>query len=63
METVTSIMRNRLDSQSYFDATVAVQGDNTVRIEIPNIDDPSEAVSILGSTAQLTFAATTRAMS
>ncbi len=55
METVTSIMRNRLDSQSYFDATVAVQGDDTVRIEIPNIDDPSEAVSILGSTAQLTF--------
>lgn len=55
METVTSVMRNRLDSQSYFDATVAVQGDETVRIEIPNIDDPSEAVELLGSTAQLTF--------
>lgn len=55
MATVNSIMRNRLDSQSYFDATVALQADNTVRIEIPNVDDPSEAVSILGSTAQLTF--------
>lgn len=55
METVNSIMRNRLDSQGYYDATVAIQADNTVRIEIPHIDDPAEAVSILGSTAQLTF--------
>ncbi len=55
MATVNSIIRSRLDSQSYFDATVAVQADNVVRIEIPNVDDPSEAVSILGSTAKLTF--------
>lgn len=55
MDTVESIMRNRLDSQAYYDAPVAVQGDNTVRIEIPNIDDPSQAVSLLGSTAELTF--------
>ena len=55
MATVNSIMRNRLDSQSYYDATVAIQADNTIRIEIPNVDDPSEAVSILGSTAKLTF--------
>ncbi len=55
MDTVNSIIRSRLDSQSYFDATVAIQADNTVRIEIPNVEDPSEAVSILGSTAKLTF--------
>ncbi len=55
MSTVNSIMRNRLDSQGYYDATVAVQADNTVRVEIPNVDDPNEAVSILGSTAKLTF--------
>lgn len=55
METVNQIMRSRLDSQSYYDATVALQVDNTIRIEIPNVDDPSEAVSILGSTAKLTF--------
>ena len=55
MATVKSIMRNRLDSQSYYDATVALQADNTVRVEIPNVDDPNEAVSILGSTAKLTF--------
>lgn len=55
MATVNSIMRNRLDSQNFYDATVAIQADNTIRIEIPNVDDPSEAVSILGSTAKLTF--------
>ncbi len=55
MDTVSKIMRSRLDSQNYFDATVAVQADNTVRIEIPNVDNPAEAVALLGSTAQLTF--------
>ncbi len=55
MATVNSIMRNRLDSQSYYDAVVTVQADNTVRVEIPNVDDPNEAVSVLGSTAKLTF--------
>ena len=55
MVTVNSIMRSRLDSQGYYDAVVTIQEDNTVRIEIPNVEDPNEAVSILGSTAKLTF--------
>lgn len=55
MVTVNSIMRSRLDSQGYYDAVVTVQADNTVRIEIPNVDDPNEAVTILGTTAKLTF--------
>ncbi|MDP4134123.1 MAG: protein translocase subunit SecD, partial [Bacillota bacterium] len=55
MDTVQSIIRSRLDSQAYYDATVTVQKDNSVRIEIPDVEDPSEAVSILGSTAKLTF--------
>lgn len=55
IETVQTIMRNRLDSQSYYDATIAAQADNTIRVEIPNVDNPADAVALLGSTAQLTF--------
>ena len=55
MDTVVDIMRRRLDSMAYYDATVIKQGLDSVYIEIPNISNPDEAVSLLGSTAQLTF--------
>lgn len=56
MSKVESIMRKRLDGLGYTEATVSIQGEKRVRIEIPSITDPEEAVSKLGQTAQLTFA-------
>lgn len=55
MDAVAAVMRNRLDSQGYYDATVAQRGGNTVVIEIPNISNPEDAVQMLGATAKLTF--------
>ncbi len=55
MDAVAAVMRNRLDSQGYYDATVAQRGDDTVVIEIPSISNPEEAVQMLGATAKLTF--------
>lgn len=55
MSKVQSIMRKRLDGLNYTEATVSLQGDKRVRIEIPSITDPEEAVAQLGQTAQLTF--------
>ncbi len=55
MDAVVAVMRNRLDSQGYYDATVAKRGDKTVVIEIPNISNPEDAVQMLGATAKLTF--------
>lgn len=55
MEAVQQVLRNRLDTNGYFEATVSQQGDNRVRVEIPSVTDPEEAVEILGATAQLTF--------
>lgn len=55
MNAVLAVMRNRLDSQGYFDATVTKRGNKTVVIEIPNISNPEDAVQMLGATAKLTF--------
>lgn len=55
MATVKSMMRNRLDSLGYTEATVALSGDNRISIEIPSITNPEEAVQKLGSTAVLMF--------
>lgn len=56
MDTVKSMMRQRLDSLGYTEATVTLSGDNRIAIEIPSISDPEEAVKKLGSTAVLQFA-------
>ncbi|MDD6308300.1 MAG: protein translocase subunit SecD [Clostridia bacterium] len=55
MNAVSAVMRNRLDSQGYYDATVAIRGTDTVVIEIPSISNPEDAVQMLGATAKLTF--------
>ncbi len=55
MDSVQEVMRSRLDSMGYYDAEVALEGNKTVRISIPNISDPEEAVQILGATAKLSF--------
>ncbi len=55
MDAAMAVVRNRLDSQGYYDATVTQRGDKTISIEIPNINDPETAVQMLGATAKLTF--------
>lgn len=52
---VVAVLRNRLDSQGFTEATVTTQGDRRVRVEIPAVDDPDAAVEILGATAKLEF--------
>ena len=55
MGAAESIIRARLDAQGYSEATISRQGDTGIRVEIPNIDDPQEAVSMIGATAKLEF--------
>lgn len=55
MESVQNVLRNRLDALGYSEATVSRQGDKKVRVEIPAIQDPQQAVDTLGQTAVLTF--------
>ncbi len=55
MESVRNVLRKRLDALGYSEATVTRQGDKKVRVEIPSIQDPEEAVQTLGKAAKLTF--------
>ena len=55
MASVQAMMTKRLDALGYTEATVTLSGDKRIVIEIPAINDPEEAVKVLGATAQLTF--------
>lgn len=55
MQSVTNVLRKRLDALGFSEATVTTQGEKKVRVEIPSIQDPKEAVETLGQTATLTF--------
>lgn len=55
MQSVENVLRNRLDALGYSEATVSRQGDKKVRVEIPAIQNPQEAVETLGQTAVLSF--------
>ena len=55
MAAAREVLRNRLDTLKYYEAVVSQQGDNRIRVEIPSVTDPEEAVQILGATAKLTF--------
>ncbi|MGE4283972.1 MAG: protein translocase subunit SecD [Clostridia bacterium] len=55
MSTAIDMLRKRLDDLSYFEATITRQGEKRIRIEIPAISNPEEAVQKLGATAELQF--------
>ncbi len=55
LDTVESMLRQRLDTLNLTEATITRVGQDQVRIEIPGIDNPEEAVQKLGSTAKLEF--------
>ncbi len=49
------VLKARLDSLGYTEATVSRQGEGRIRVEIPSIANPEDAVEVLGETAVLTF--------
>lgn len=53
--TAIDILRARLDSQGYTEATIAKEGSNRLRIEIPEVEDATEALTIIGKPALLQF--------
>ena len=55
MNSVQAMLQKRLDSLGYTEATVELVGEKRVKVDIPAINDPAEAVSVLGATAQLKF--------
>ncbi|MCL2498801.1 MAG: protein translocase subunit SecD [Defluviitaleaceae bacterium] len=55
MNAATNLLRNRLDSRGYTEATATLEGNRRIRVEIPGVDDTAAAVAAIGRTAMLTF--------
>ncbi len=55
MNSVLTVMRNRLDNQGLTEALCYLVGDDMLTIEIPDVDDPNEAIANYMQTAVLTF--------
>ena len=55
MNSTVSILGSRLTRQGFTEATVTRQGNDRIRVEIPNVTDPGEILRIIGTPAQLYF--------
>ena len=55
MDAAETIIRKRLDDQNFGEATLSRQGNTSIRVEIPGVDDPQAAVAMIGATAKLEF--------
>ncbi|WP_068687420.1 protein translocase subunit SecD [Thermobifida halotolerans] len=52
---VVEVLRNRIDSLGVSEATLSRSGENRIIVELPGVQDPTEAAEVLGQTAQLTI--------
>ncbi|WP_462158237.1 protein translocase subunit SecD [Pseudoalteromonas sp. GB56] len=55
MEQAISTLRQRIEELGITEALVQRQGEFGIRIELPGVQDPSEAKRIIGATARLSF--------
>lgn len=55
MDTAQTMLRQRLNTLGYTEANVYLYGSNRIVLEIPNVEDPEEAVQMLGTTAIIEF--------
>ena len=55
MESTVKILTSRLTRQGFTEATVTRQGSDRIRVEIPNVSDPNQILTIIGTPAQLYF--------
>ncbi|QVQ51388.1 protein translocase subunit SecD [Spiractinospora alimapuensis] len=54
-EKAVEVLRQRIDSLGVAESTITRSGENRIIVELPGVQDPTEAADILGTTAQLTF--------
>ena len=57
MESVTAIIRERVDSFGVSEPLIQREGDRRVIVELAGIDNPEDAIAMLGKTARLEFRA------
>jgi SecD/SecF fusion protein len=59
-ERALEIIRGRVDALGVAEPTLARSGDRRIIVELPGVQDPREAVDLIGQTAQLSFHAVQR---
>ncbi len=52
---VETIFRERLDALNFTEATIARVGEDSIRVDVPGFNNPTEASKQLGATAKLEF--------
>ncbi|MGL6174794.1 MAG: protein translocase subunit SecD [Cellulosilyticaceae bacterium] len=55
MSAALQMIQVRLDKENYTEAEAAIEGSNRIRVDIPGVEDPQEAIASIGATAMLTF--------
>ena len=55
MEQTKSVLENRVNAMGISEATVSIEGDNRIRVEMPGVENAEEAIKQIGKTAQLRF--------
>ena len=55
MDQTREVLNNRVNAMGISEATVSVEGDKRIRVEMPGVKDADEAISQIGQTAQLQF--------
>lgn len=55
MEQTQTVIENRINANGLGEPTVTIEGKDRIRVEIPEVQDPEEAIELIGKTAKLQF--------
>lgn len=55
LEGTQTRLQDMLVSEGYSEAIVTIEGDNRLRVEVPDVDNPSEIFELIGKPAELVF--------
>lgn len=55
MEQTRTVLNNRVNAMGISEATVSLEGNNRLRVEMPGVEDAQEAIDQIGRTAQMQF--------
>lgn len=55
MEQSRAIINERVNGLGVSEPNIAIEGENRIRVELAGVEDPQEAIDLIGKTAQLQF--------
>ncbi|MDR3305422.1 MAG: protein translocase subunit SecD [Clostridiales Family XIII bacterium] len=55
MEQTQAVIDQRVNEMGLAEPVITIEGDKRIRVELPGVDDPEQAIQTIGTTAQLSF--------